>query len=350
MDKIRIGIIGLGFMGTTHFGIYQSLDHATVTAVSDTDPAKRSGDISAVAGNIGDGAGSHLDMTGITAFDDPYKMIESDLIDVVDICVPTPFHCDYAIAALQAGKHVFCEKPICRNLQQLGRLEAALAARKPGQQFNVGMCVRAWPEYDDAVKRIRNGELGKIHSASLRRISPSVVGNGWQNWYLHDEISGGALLDMHLHDTDFICYLFGKPKSVTSWGVRGIISDNGVDHVLTRYHYDDDKIITAEGAWAMSKGFQFEMSFIINGEKGTLQLDPQGYRAYWNDQRGTQELAPENQGLPTGWHQELAYFVECICQGKDADRWQTPQSVIDAWKVAMAEIASVDSGRTMEIQ
>ena len=164
-------------------------------------------------------------------------MIAKADIDVVDICVPTPFHCDYVIAALNAGKHVFCEKPICRDFEQLEKMKAALAARKPGQFFNVGMCVRAWPEYADAKKRIDAGELGKLSSATFRRLSPSVVGNGWKDWYLNDEISGGALLEMHLHDTDFICHLFGVPQSVNSFGVKGVISDKAVDHIVTNYNY-----------------------------------------------------------------------------------------------------------------
>ena len=347
---IKVGIIGIGFMGTTHFGIYKGLPNAQITAIADHDPVKCSGDISKVAGNIGNGSGSQLDMTGITAYTDPFEMIAKADVDVVDICVPTPFHCDYVIAALNAGKHVFCEKPICRNFEQLEQLKAALAARKEGQCFNVGMCVRAWPEYDDAKKRIDAGELGKISSATFRRLSPSVVGNGWKDWYLNDEISGGALLDMHLHDTDYICHLFGVPQSVTSFGVKGIISDKAVDHIITNYNYGDGIMVSAEGGWCMGKSFVFDMSFIINGEKGTLQLGANGYWAYWNDERGAQQITLDTGDLPTGWHRELAYFIDCIEKGETPDRWQTPESVINAWRVVMAEAASVDSGKAEPIK
>ncbi len=346
---IKIGLIGLGFMGTTHFGIYKELADAQVVAIADIDPAKRAGDISKVAGNIGDGPGSQLDMTGITAYADAFEMIANADIDAVDICVPTTAHCDYVIAALQAGKHVFCEKPICRDFEQLAKMEAALAARKPGQQFNVGMCVRAWPEYDDAYRRVKAGELGKIRSATFRRISPSVVGNGSEDWYLNDKLSGGALLDMHLHDTDFIYHMFGQPKALTSFGQRGIISDKAVDHVITSYDYGKDIMVVSEGGWAFGKGMTFEMSFVILGEKGTLRLDPTGYHAYWADSRGTEELNVAPADLPTGWHQELAYWINCLKTGETADRWQTPESVIAGWKLIMAEEQSIDSGKTIQL-
>ena len=145
MKTVKIGLIGFGFMGTTHWGVYKGLKGAKVTALADVDPAKRKGDISKVVGNIGGGDNSKpIDLSGVTVYEDAMKLICEADVDIVDICVPTPYHADLAVAALRAGKHVFCEKPLCRTAEEVAKIVAA--AKKAKGFFNVGLCVRAWPE------------------------------------------------------------------------------------------------------------------------------------------------------------------------------------------------------------
>ena len=116
MKQVKIGLVGLGFMGTTHWGVYKGMKNAKVVALADVDAKKRKGDISAVVGNIGGGDNSKpLDLSGVTVYDDAFDMITDPDIDIVDICVPTPEHSDLVCAALAVGKHVFCEKPLCRT-------------------------------------------------------------------------------------------------------------------------------------------------------------------------------------------------------------------------------------------
>ena len=126
MKKVKIGIVGLGFMGTTHWGVYKGLKNAQVVALADVDAKKRRGDVSAVVGNIGGGDNSKpLDLTGVTVYEDARALIGNADVDIVDICVPTPDHADIVCAALAAGKHVFCEKPLCRDAAQMKRIAAA---------------------------------------------------------------------------------------------------------------------------------------------------------------------------------------------------------------------------------
>ena len=188
MKEVKIGLIGLGFMGSTHWRIYESLPNVKVVALADVDPAKRAGDVSKVVGNIGGGDNSApLDMTGVATYEDAMKMIAETDADIIDICVPTPVHCQYLLAALKAGKHVFCEKPLCRNLDQLQEIRAAVKASD--KFFNAGMCVRAWPEYDAAKNLIDSGKLGEVKSALFRRLSPSVDGNAWNNWFMCEKMA-----------------------------------------------------------------------------------------------------------------------------------------------------------------
>ncbi len=346
MAKVRIGIIGLGFMGTTHFGIHQMNPQAEVVAVADIDPVKLSGDISAVSGNIGTRDSDQLDFTGIATYQDAYDLINNPNVDMVDICVPTFVHKKYAMAALLAGKHVFLEKPIARNLAEVEELAAA--AKESGKNFNIGMCVRSWPEYFDARTRFKAGEFGELKSANFRRLSQSVDGGSWENWFMNNERSGSAMLDLHMHDIDQVRYFFGRPQAVTSFGARGVRSDNGVDHVITNYDFGNGTLVVAEGGWAAGKTVPFEMSFQLICEKATVRFMGEGYKIYWEDGR-IESPGVVDPKLPTGWHQELFYFVSCIVNGTKADKYQTIDEIVDSFKMYDAEVKSVESKKTVTV-
>ena len=349
MKEVKIGLIGLGFMGSTHWRIYEALENVRVVALADVDPAKRAGDVSKVVGNIGGGDNSApLNMAGVATYEDAFEMINATDADIIDICVPTPFHSKYVLAALKAGKHVFCEKPLCRNLEQLKEIRAAL--KETDRFFNAGMCIRAWPEYDVAKKLIDSGVVGEVKSALFRRLSPSVDGNAWNNWFMNDEMAGGAALDLHLHDTDFVCHLFGKPQAVSSFGVRGVVSDNGIDHIMTVYNYGNGKLITAEGGWCAPNTVPFEMSFQIVCEKATVKFGADGsFKVFWNDGK-IETPDTGDASLPTGWHRELKYFTDCVRDNVQPNRWQTPESIFDAVCVVMTELESADCGKTLEVK
>ena len=339
MKNVKVGIVGLGFMGSTHWRIYQAMKGVEIVALADVDAAKRRGDVSKVVGNIGGGDNSKpLDLTGVTVYESALALIANAEVDIVDICVPTPDHTEIACAALAAGKHVFCEKPLCRDEKQLKRIVAA--AKRAKGFFNVGLCVRAWPEYRHAYEYFKSGKAGKLKSATFKRISPSVDGNAWKNWYMDGKISGGALLDLHVHDVDEVNYFFGKPKSVTAVGARSVVSKGGIDHVVATYDYGNGTLVMAEGGWAAAKGTPFEMSFTIVGEKATLKLDASGYHIYPVKGKPLTPKCDVKAG-PTGWHQELAYFVDCVRKGVKPVKYQTLAAVETSMKMVFAEEKSI---------
>ena len=104
--KVKVGIIGLGFMGTTHFDIYRSSGKAGVVAVADTNAVKLRGDISSVVGNIGGGNNKSLDLDGVSVYADGMELINDPAVELVDICLPVFLHKKFALAAINAGKHV----------------------------------------------------------------------------------------------------------------------------------------------------------------------------------------------------------------------------------------------------
>ena len=346
MEQVKVGIIGFGFMGTTHWGVYQGLKNAKVVAVADVDAAKRKGDIFKVVGNIGGGDNSKpLDLSGVKAYADAMDLIADPDVEVVDICVPTTLHTQYILAAFKAGKHVFSEKPLCRTSAELNQIAAA--AKKAKGFFNVGLCVRAWPEYRHAYEYFKSGKAGKMLSATFKRISPGVDGNSWKNWYMDGQMSGGALLDLHVHDVDEVNYFFGKPKRVTAVGAN-VVSKGAVDHVVATYDFGDGRLVMAEGGWEQAKGATFEMSFTIVCEKATLKLDASGYNIFLKSGKKLTPKADVKNG-PTGWHQELAYFVDCVAKGKEPNKYQTLASVVDTMKMVFAEEKSAATGKSVKI-
>lgn len=345
MNQVKIGLVGLGFMGSTHFRIYEKLENAKVVAIADVDADKRRGDISKVVGNIGNDDNSKpLDFSGVRTYESAFSLINDADVDIVDICCPTPDHAPYIVAALEAGKHVFAEKPFARDLEQAAAIAAAY--KKAGTFLNFGMCVRAWPEYRYVYEQFKAGRYGKLISATFRRISPNIAGNAWDDWFMDGRRSGGALLDMHLHDTDVIRYFFGRPKAVTSVGLTGVVSRGGVDHVISFYHYGDGTLVAAEGAWTAARTVPFEASFQIICEKATIILNSAQFKVFWSDGR-IEEPAVAN---TTGWHVELAYFVDCVKNNVRPDRYQDFESVFDSFKISVAEQKAVDSGERVEIQ
>ncbi len=346
-DTVKVGIIGLGFMGSTHFRIYKDHSMAEIKAVADIDDAKLQGDWSKIIANIGDADNNvPVDMAGIQTYSDALELINDPEIDLVDICLPTYLHAKYIIAALKAGKHVMCEKPIARNTEEAR--EILEVSNNVDNFLMIGMCIRLWPEYQHAYQLLKSGKLGSIKSATFKRVSPSIAGNGWEDWFMKEKLSGSALLDLHLHDTDVINYFFGKPNKVTSFGLKGFRSDSGIDHVFTNYEYDDGKLVFSEGGWAAAGSTPFEMSFQIVCENGTIRLSETGYKIIYEN--GTIETpTPVKPGLPTGWHVEIHYLLKCIADNKKPDNYMTIEELVDSLTIIEAEEKSIKEHKTIEI-
>jgi len=334
---IRVGIIGLGMMGRCHLAGWEKAEGAEVVAVADSDPKRASGDLSGGWGNI-DADAKTIDMEKITGTTDPRELIVMENVDVVDVCVPTPFHADLAIAALEAGKHVVCEKPLARTFADAQRIAAAAAA-SPGM-FMPGMCIRFWPQYKWLKYAVESGEYGKVLGATFRRVGSMPPG-----WFSNAEMSGAAALDLHLHDTDFVQYLFGMPKTVVSCGYSK--TTDGVDHIVTRYVYYDIPLVVAEGAWCMADAFGFNMSYCVNFENATADFDfSRGENPLLLSVGGQQQMI--TCAGSDGYEGELAYFAECITAGTPPTI-VTAEQAAESIRIVEAEVASVESGASVEL-
>ena len=335
---INVAVIGLGFMGVTHIKAYRKIPSARVAAICDAFKLPADGVLTSVTGNVADPDPVRLDLSQVQATKDYREVLANPAIHAVDICLPTAQHVEVATAALAAGKHVVCEKPLARTSAQCQEIVAAAAKAKG--VFMPAMCMRFWPGWSWLKTAIGDGRYGKVLAARFRRVSGPP---GWsKGTYFKGAESGGALLDLHIHDTDFIQFLFGRPKSVFSQGLSRF--SGAVDHVVTQYQVDGGAAVSAEGSWLMSEGFGFNMAYTVNFERATADFDSgRGADALkiFEDGKGARvETVPEGDGY-TG---ELTHFIESILAGK-APTIVTPADGAGAVAICEAEERSVQSGR-----
>lgn len=339
-QPVNVAIVGLGFMGVTHIKSYQQLPGARIVAVCDAIRLPVDGVLGGVSGNIHGAEAINLGKDIRT-----YKNLEDLLADaeveLVDLCVPTPLHGPQAIAALRSGKHVLCEKPLART-SAIAR-EIANAARAAKGFFMPAMCMRFWPGWSWLKPLADQQTYGKILAARFRRVSAPP---GWsRDSYFKGGDSGGALLDLHIHDTDFVQFLFGRPTSVFSTGQSRF--SGAIDHVVTQYQVAGGATVYAEGSWLLTSGFN--MSFTVIFERATVHFD---------SARGADALSVDEEGKPTrvvkpegvdGYVQELSYLISAIQSGQ-APTVVTAADGLSAVEICEAEEKSVQTGAVVQLQ
>ncbi len=337
---IRTGIVGLGFMGQQHFAIHQAMDNINLVAVCDKEAKRRAEQAEAVGGNLGEA--STLDLTAYTRCATIEELLALD-IDCVDICTPTFLHADMTVKALEAGKHVICEKPMALNVAECQRMIDA--ARANGKLLFVAQCIRFWPAYEKLAEMIKHNEFGKLTSVKFTRVSPTPT---WSqdNWLMDNSLSGGALTDLHIHDVDFITSLFGRPKMVSAMGGNRNSTGAPVDNVITQYTYGDFACF-AEGGWGFPPTWPFEMSFQVLGEKGALEFSTSKDPSLTFYPMEGEPTHPEVSG-DTGYQREFAYFMECLETGKQPER-VLPESAMASIEVIMAERESAATGERIAL-
>lgn len=334
---VRIGIVGLGFMGRMHYGVYSQLDGAQVVAVSDSNATRASGDLSEGWGNVSGAEITRLPMDRIRGTTDWRELIRWDDVDVVDICLPTPAHLEIVTAALAAGKHVLCEKPLARSSADARKI--ATAAAQARGFFMPAMCMRFWGEWEWIKRAVAEEHYGKVRSAVFKRAGTTPVG-----WFRDGKLSGGALFDLHIHDTDFIYHLFGKPNGVFS---RGYSKDTGeIDHVLTQYLYDRPLLVSAEGAWGMSPAYDFRMQLTVNFDRATVEYDSRRTPALLLFADGASTTPPHP--THTGYAGEMSYFIECVKTNTRPQR-VTADDAVAGLQIIEAEKRSIETGQVEQV-
>ena len=340
-DNINIGIVGLGFMAAMHIRAYRQVEGVTIGAICDLDPERLKGDFTNVLGNIDSGDPVKLDMSQVKAYQDFNELLDDESIDVIDICTPTRTHLRMAKPALASGKHVICEKPLARTVAEAR--EIAEAATQAKGHFMVAMCLRFWPQWAWVKEAVDSGRYGKVQAAHFQRIAePPAWG---QAIYFDGATSGGALFDLHVHDTDFVQHVFGRPKSVYSTGFTKV--SGAIDHVLTQYELDCGAKVSAEGSWAMTPGWGFNMSYRVIFERATADYDigreDEPLRLF---EEGKEKQVIECEGTD-GYAGELAHFIDSI----RSDQVPSVSAVdgLSTVEICAAEEESAQTGQSVKL-
>lgn len=305
---VKVGLIGCGMMGIMHSNCYKNLKNVELVAVADvcTDKAE----------TIAKG-------TNATVYGDGRDLIEKADVDVIDICLPTFLHAEFALLAMDKVKYVMVEKPATLTVEES---EALLKKQKEtGCQVQIGQVIRFWDEYVELQKIIQSGEHGKVVNANFRRISPSPNW-AWKNW-LHDvSMSGGAAQDLHIHDIDFVLSVFGEPEEMFS--VSNIIEEeNSYINTIMKYK---ENVVTVEGTWGLPTSYPFSATFRVVFEKATVENAGGKFMLYKDGEAKEIEIEKKDLSAATkgngnisdlgGYFNELSYFTECAAQGKKIEK------------------------------
>lgn len=330
---IGIGIVGAGYIGSLHARtVAEHGDGATILGVTDIklENARR----------LADSVGCPVYET----FDD---MLSARNVDVLAICTPTAFHHEYVFRAVEAGRHVFCEKPLAITLEQANRMVSAVEGRDVVAM--AGHVLRFWPEYVRIKEVVDSGTLGTPRHAYCERLG---VIPDWAEgqWNRRQDVGGGAALDLQIHDIDYLNWVFGNPSRVQSRGVHQA-ELGGWAHMQTSLAFGGGVAGLVHAGWTFHGGFPFTMGVRIAGTEGTVEWL---FRAGKNIEEraenvpitvyrrsGSQEAIAVEKVDP--FVAEWRYFLSCVRRGR-APELATFAQARDALRVALASCESAAAG------
>jgi predicted dehydrogenase len=302
----KVGLLGLGIMGRRHLDAYRSLPGVEVVTRT-----------SAHFSNL------HHDAL--------YRaMIEDPELDAIDICLPTGLHAPVTIAALDAGKHVLCEKPMALTVEDCGRMLQARARNKG--ILMVAHVLRFWPAYRVLHEAVAGSTYGAIRSARFSRRSGLPA---WAPWLLRPEESGGATLDLLVHDFDQALWLFGVPESTTA---RTLGSANVIECSL---RYRDGLEVAVAGGW-YTDNVPFAMEFDLQASEGELHYADDHLQLLRPSAAPIEIVLPQEDPYAT----QLAYFLDCCRNGRDPLECP-PESSAQAVELALSVSALAQGAKAI---
>jgi predicted dehydrogenase len=256
--------------------------------------------------------------------------------DVVDVCLPTDLHADACLAAIAAGRAVFCEKPLARDLASaIGVVEAA---DKAGVPLMPGQVVRFFPEFATGNRLVKSGAVGDPAVARTRRGGSAPFGAG--GWFMDAARSGGILLDLAIHDFDWLRWTLGEVKTVHARRVR---VESGAEYALTVLSFESGCLGHVEATWMDPSGFR--TTFEVAGSGGLIEFDSRtspSLRISTGPTKSTENPLGE---LDDPYYKEIRAFLDSVKDG-------TPPPVtgldgVKALAISLAAIQSVEEDRTV---
>jgi len=295
---LRVAVAGLGFMGRTHIRAWYNVAGAEVTAIVSGSGRKLSGDLSGTGGNL---------ITGNDRFNSQHLKHYSTLaaaladpeIDALDLCLPTHLHAEAGQAALRSGKHVFLEKPLARTSSEAHALAAQ--AQVSGRTLMAGHVLRFFPELQELARQL---SAAPVKLASFRR---NCARPSWSPWLADSACSGGAPLDLLIHDADFVFHCFGRPNRISAVGLEDPAS--GIDWLSANCSYASSGPVNITGGWHPSPGYPFSMEFNVVTDQTTLDWSSTG-RPLTSFRKNGGAMVLSLPEAPDPWVAQLQHFTD----------------------------------------
>lgn len=330
---MKIGIAGLGYIGEVHLRAAEKIPESRVVACA----TSRAEEI-------------RQRFPGLRVHPTYQDLLNDADLEAVAICVPTYLHEQYTLAALGKGLHVLCEKPMALEPQAAGNMVAA--ARSSGRILMIAQVLRFWPQYVRIKQIVESGAIGTVQTVAASRLAKSPPRDTW----FHDPAkSGGCLLDLQIHDVDFIHWLLGAPDHVRTYGIQ---SASGCwDHVFTTLSYPG-AIATVEGSFLMPDSRPFTSAIRVAGTKGSIEYEfkvgtnvqdrdeaSHHFRLY---KAGAESSEPAAE-TEDAYVAQLRYFSRCVEHGQDPEIC-SPDESCSVMKVMEASRQSAETGQTLALE
>lgn len=345
---VRVGIAGIGFMGWIHWLAYQSRDDVEVVAICTPEPERRAGDWSAIQGNFGP-PGEQVDLSSIATYAELDEFLQDPQIDLVDLCLPPALHVSAVRAAAEAGKHVFCEKPLALTPDDC---DAAVTACQTHQRMlMVGQVLPFFPEFRFARELIDSGVHGRLLGGAFKRV---ISDPQWLKGFYDPARIGGPLLDLHVHDAHFIRLIFGMPREVCS---VGRMRNGVVDYCNSIFRYESGgPTVSSTMGVINQQGRPFTHGFEIHLERATLQFEFAGLASGAElmplkvlPEDGTVEYPVLGEGDPLqAFRAEIGEVVASLESGQPSPIL-SGELAKDAIRICAAQAEAVTSGKCVVI-
>ncbi|MGQ9736313.1 MAG: Gfo/Idh/MocA family protein [Armatimonadota bacterium] len=325
---LRVGIVGAGTMGRTHASAYTKLPNTQLVGFYDADQAF---------------AGRVAPQFGAKVFESYDALLQQ--VDMVDICTPTPTHLELVLRAASAGRHILCEKPLGRTLEQCEQMIEAV--NKAGVTLMPAQVLRFFPEFKQARDLVLAGAVGKPAAIRTRRGGPYPRASN--DWYADFEQSGGPILDMVIHDFDWLRWTFGEVDRVFAKALTFKKLDH-IDYALITLRLNSGAIAHVEANWADPGGFKVD--FEIAGDAGMIAFDsrfamPLTVAKQDAGGGGGGVAVPESPLAEDPYMLEVQHFVDSVLAGKQPSI--TAEDGMKAVEIALAAIESVRTGKVIRL-
>lgn len=289
---LKVGLVGVGGISGAHIPVWEEMKDAELVALCDIRPERME---------------KHTDKHCYIDFD---EMLANEKLDILDICLPTYMHADFAIKAMEQGINVICEKPISLKTEDVERVYSS--AEKNNVKFMVAQVLRFWPEYEVLKEIYDSKRFGKLLSGTMIRLGGYPRWT-WDGWMMDEKRSGLVPFDLHIHDLDFMVYAFGIPK--VAYQHRSKLPNQ--DYMSIVYDFGDFKVNT-EASWYRASypftaefRFQFEEA-VVSSENGKMIIYLPDDEKIDLSQEAEGDTGSINLPKSNAYANEIIYFADCV--------------------------------------